>query len=391
MALSKEMQEQIKLAVRLKRNLVEYYRQREKRFKPILLSKYSKSHKIKGESEEVNAIDWFIHSYRFRNGDSMIDLFIKENRHRLLPSEAAILESWKESFEGIFEVKSVDEDTVRLYNLIDEAEYTVTSNMGRQGLKCFRSGEFVITRLVPLDNIYLLSGVSFRYPSDARTGLEEEALKIVKSHLPASLGKNPEKWARAWKRQEELRKKFISYFGDEITVIPGRNLQETIQGFLTHCNEKEKSKLSKSEKAKCKSFKLNFSVTEDLAEADTVGVIFDKTGGFNFYTNFKLFMEPFQTPDLIKQEEYKETILGYLWSDSISPLPFKKMVERYPENARKVFAFLFNKPNWSNERDFPALMKKHKGLFLKEKPRPTVFPAMQKMLEERLKNKNPSS
>jgi len=342
MALSKEMQERIKLAVCLKKSLVEYYRQREKMFKPILLSKYFKSKKIKEESKENNAIDWFIHYYRFRDGDSMIDLFIKENRNRLLPLEIAVLEGWKKSFIGIFEVKAVNEDTVRLYNLIDEAEYTVTSNMGRQGLKGFRSGEFVITRLVLLDNLYLLSGVTLRYPSDARTVLEEEALKIVKSHFPASLGKKQEKWAKAWKIQKELRKKFIAYFGDEITVVPGRNLQKTIQRFLTHCNEKEKSKLSESEKAKYASLELNFQMTDELIEADTVGVIFDIREGFNLYTNFKLFMEPFQNPVLIKDEEYKETILGYLWSGSISPLPFNKMVERYPENARKVFASLLN-------------------------------------------------
>ena len=93
-------------------------------------------------------------------------------------------------------------------------------------------------------------------------------------------------------------------------------------------------------------------------------------------------MEPFKNPELIKDEECKEAILGYLWSDTISPLPFRKMVERYPENARKVFATLFKKRNWSNEKDFPALMRKYKGSFLKEKPKPTVIPAVQKMRYE---------
>ncbi len=78
---------------------------------------------MKGKSDEINAVDWFIHCYRFRNGDSLIDRFIKENC--LSGSEIAILEGWKESIAGIFEVKSVDEDTGRMYNLIDETEYTV--------------------------------------------------------------------------------------------------------------------------------------------------------------------------------------------------------------------------------------------------------------------------
>jgi len=384
MALQKEMQERVELALRLKKSLVEYYRQREKKYRPIILVKY-KDRKIEGQSDEISAVDWFIHCYRFRNGDSLIDRFIKENKNCLSGAEVAILEGWKESFEGIFEVKSVDEVTVRLYNLIDEAEYIATSNVGKQGLKRFSTGEFVITRLVPLDDIYLLSGVSFRYPSEARSMLEEEALKIVKSNLPASLGKNKEKWAQGWQMQKKLRNEFISYFKDEIIVVAGEKLQETMEGFLTYYTEKTKSKLSESEKAKYAGLKSTLSVPEKLATADSAGVIFDETEGLKTYTDFKLFMETFKNPNLIKDEEYKEVIMGYLWSDTISPLPFRKMVERYPENARKVFATLFNKRNWSNEKDFPALMRKYKGAFLKEKPKPTVIPAVQKIRYEKSK------
>ena len=381
MALQKEMQERVELALRLKKSLVEYYRQKEKKYRPIILAKY-KDRKIEGQSDEIRAVDWFIHCYRFRNGDSLIDHFIKENKDCLSGSEVTILEGWKESFEGIFEVKSVDEDTIRLYNLIDEAEYIVTSNAGKQVLKRLSTGEFIITRLVPLDDIYLLSGVSFRCPSEARSMLEEEALKIVKSDLPASLGKNKEKWAQNWQMQKKLRDEFISYFEDEIVVVDGEKLQKTMEGFLTYYTEKAKSKLSESEKAKYAGFKSTLPVPEKLAIADSAGVIFDETEGLKTYTDFKLFMETFKNPDLIKDEEYKEVIMGYLWSDTISPLPFRKMVERYPENARKVFAALFNKRNWSNKKDFPALMRKYKGAFLKEKPKPTVFPAVQKMCSE---------
>jgi mannose/fructose/N-acetylgalactosamine-specific phosphotransferase system component IID len=63
------------------------------------------------------------------------------------------------------------------------------------------------------------------------------------------------------------------------------------------------------------------------------------------------------------------------------------MVERYPKGAKKVFAALFNRPNWNNERDFPALMKKHKSLFLKAKVRPTVIQTVEVALEERLKKR----
>lgn len=55
MALRKKMQERVKLALRLKRSLVEYYRKREEKFKPIILTHYFQGREIEGESDEINA------------------------------------------------------------------------------------------------------------------------------------------------------------------------------------------------------------------------------------------------------------------------------------------------------------------------------------------------
>lgn len=56
-----------------------------------------------------------------------------------------------------------------------------------------------------------------------------------------------------------------------------------MQKFLTYCNEQVLSKLPESEKAKCTGLKLPFSEPEELAVADSVGVIFDETEGLNIY------------------------------------------------------------------------------------------------------------
>ncbi|MDI6894577.1 MAG: hypothetical protein QME70_08220 [Bacillota bacterium] len=67
-------------------------------------------------------------------------------------------------------------------------------------------------------------------------------------------------------------------------------------------------------------------------------------------------------------------VMRYLWSNSISPLPFRKVVERYPENARLVFGEIFGKDAWDNEKDLASLMRKYKGVFLKRKPLPGFIP-----------------
>jgi hypothetical protein len=66
--------------------------------------------------------------------------------------------------------------------------------------------------------------------------------------------------------------------------------------------------------------------------------------------------------------------MGYLESEGISTLPFRKMVEKYPESSRQAFAVLFNKPNWDNDKDFNDLMEKHKSDFLRKEWVPTTLP-----------------
>jgi hypothetical protein len=67
----------------------------------------------------------------------------------------------------------------------------------------------------------------------------------------------------------------------------------------------------------------------------------------------------------LEDEDYRNVLMGYLNSGSITTLPFRKMVARYPEGSRTVFAALFNKPDWDNDEDFNELMEKHKSASLK--------------------------
>ncbi|HHY94443.1 MAG TPA: hypothetical protein GX513_05470 [Firmicutes bacterium] len=66
--------------------------------------------------------------------------------------------------------------------------------------------------------------------------------------------------------------------------------------------------------------------------------------------------------------------MRYLWSETISPLPFRKVVERYPESAQVVFQESFTKKSWDNEKDFPALMRRYKAAFLKKQQTPSIVP-----------------
>lgn len=286
----------------------------------------------------------------------MIDRFIKENKGCVSGSEVAILEGWKESVAGIFEVKLVDRNTIRLFNLVDKAEYV---NMGRQGLKGFRPGVYVVTRLVPLDDIYLLSGVALSYPPEGKPLLEKEALRMTKSNPPAALGKNREKFSQAWQMQKKLRSEFVSYFGDEVIIVPGEKLGETMEGFFAYYTERTKSKLPASEKPKYESIRPPaFPVPEELAGADTVGIIFDETEGLNFFSNFQLFAAPFENPGLIKDRVYREVVMGIFGATPSLLCLF----EKWSKSTRKTpgsFCRSFSQEGLGQRKGLFALMKKY--------------------------------
>lgn len=365
MVLANETLEHITIAQKLKSNLVNYYRKREQKYKPIILTSYAKNHEIREDVME-NGIDWLIHCFRFQKGDTLIDRYIKKHS-ALSELEIKILERWKDSFEGIFEVKVLEADSVRLFNLVDEKEYTAASIMGPETLDRLKAGDLIMSRLIPLDDIYLFSGNMYLLPPNDKKALQNLAAKIVQSNLSV-------KYDRAWEIQREYRNSFISYFGDDLIILPGHKLEEAFENFNHYHLEKALCDMPEEKQSKYPAAAPKMQFPEALTRNDNVGLIFDEREGLNFYPDFESFTAPFKNPQLLEDEGYREVIMGYLESDSISTLPFRKMVEREPDSSRQAFAVLFSKPKWDNDKDFNELIEKHKGAFLKKAWAPTTLP-----------------
>ena len=373
MKLSKETTELVRMSLNLKRQIVDYYKKDRDipKYKSIIEKKFANP--SDGLLDEVDGIDWFIHNYRFRNGDTFIDRFIRSHE-ALSKLEIEILNGWKDSVYSWFQVKSVDKETITLLSLLDGQEYITTSNLGTRAIKQFKVSHFVLTRLVPMHNIYLLSGHVRALPPDAKEYVESRVSEALKSNMKLTFGGNKNKIAEAWKSQKERRREFISYFGRDTIIVPGNKVIEAMNDFFGYTKSLALSRLPESEREKYKNIPFNGSYPDSLSEVDTVGIIFDEVEGINLYPHFDLFIAAFSNPSNLAKEEYREAVLGYLWSDTISPLPFKRMVEMYPENAGEVYKTLFKKDKWDNHKDFDNLMRKYKGRFLSAKERPCIIP-----------------
>jgi hypothetical protein len=62
-----------------------------------------------------------------------------------------------------------------------------------------------------------------------------------------------------------------------------------------------------------------------LAEAGTVGLIYDEIDGLNFYNDYGMLRELFADPALAVDKRYSEVLRGYLGADAIGLLPIRRL------------------------------------------------------------------
>jgi len=117
--------------------------------------------------------------------------------------------------EGLFEVKGKDRDAAVLFNLVDELTYRAQSNLGPQAFRKLKKGMIIIGRLVPIGEVWMVSGNLSAYPASARDEM------LVAIHFVEGEGMS---FYPDYHLLEEL-------FGNP-ALIARRRYRETLSGFL---------------------------------------------------------------------------------------------------------------------------------------------------------------
>ncbi len=375
--LPQEVIDKIRLYFKLKGQLMDCFRKNEEKYVSMLSEK---DFDIYDQLDDVGRVEWFMFNFRFRNGGGFIDRFIREQRN-LSKTKLAILKEWKNPLEGFYEIKSVDEYVITLVGLFDKQEYVaIATAMDPEAREALRPGYVVTTRLLPLQGVYVLSGRQRVFPFASEEEIRKFA-KYVASVNPSYVLSDEKKLAQAWEHQEEHRRGFISYFGSDLVLIPGEEINATMGRFFDHIKDVALAKKPETRPDNGNRGPFDPAYPDQLTGSRMVGVILDRDEGLVLYPDFDLFLEPFRDTRLLAKKKHRDAVLNYLYNDDMSPLPFRKMVEIYPENAAEVFARLLDRSDWDNNRDFPRLMKKYKARFLHVQPRPFLVPVGGRLAE----------
>jgi hypothetical protein len=287
-----------------------------------------------------------------------------------------MLRGWRDPVEGVFEIRGKDRTAIVLLNLLDDLEYRTYSNMGPAAFRRLPKLGFVYARLVPISpaaGAWLVSGYMTAFPKSGAAQIARVALQLATTQ-PELVFRNPEKIEQGWKQMREDRAAFIEFFGSDELVLSPAEAAERLDEYYRHRRQAVLTAHPERRKPR-RGPDTDLPPVEwpaELADADTIGLVYDEIDGLNFYNDYGMLRELFADPALAVDKRYSDVLRGYLESDSVGPLPIRRLAVAYPETADAVFRKVLRKPSFTWADHGEALLRRRKAWYFDHEPRPGI-------------------
>ncbi|RPK61966.1 hypothetical protein EES43_14510 [Streptomyces sp. ADI96-02] len=341
---------------------------------PLLLEAAGPARQL-DEGEAIRITDHFVLRYRLPDGSTVVDLFVA-GRKDLTAADREMLLGWRDPVEGIFEVQRKEGDAVVLLNLVDDLEYCTYSNVGRAAFRGVSKGGFLHTCLVPVhsaDGAWLVSGLMSYYPRSCAGDVARAALHLATSR-PELVFRNPRKTEQGWQRMREDRAAFVDFCGGDELILPPAEAEDLLHAYYRHRQEAAVA----AQPGRARRGRLSgpdlpfFELPRELADSDTIGVIYDEVDGLNFYADYGMLRDLFADPALAGRRRHQDLLRTYLREESIAPLPIFRLAAAHPETADEVFRRLLRKPGFTWSEHGEALLRRRKPWYYENETRPGV-------------------
>jgi hypothetical protein len=308
--------------------------------------------------------DYFVLEHRLHNGRTVVEQFVDAHAD-LSRQEQEMLLGWRDVVQGPFEVRRRDGPALIVVNLVDDLTYRVRSNMGTSVFRQMPCRSFLITRLIPVGEEWMLSGpTSVLRPveRDVASRLAfEMSLRTPGGGVPQS-GEVGQGVGDPAGRPAAV----IRFFGADLVVVPGDQAQQRLNEFHEFCRDEVLRTTPGAERRGGGAAAPVVELPADLAESETVALIYDEDDGLGFYAGFGLVEAVFADPDLVRRRRYREQVLSYLHDDSVEPMVLRRLANRDPDKASVLFRRLLKRPRFDCTRDGEKLLHTVKGRLLRE-------------------------
>lgn len=324
------------------------------------------------EALAIQRTDRFVLQHRLDNGKTVIDDFVAR-RTDLSDIDREMILAWRDVVEQPLRIIGRDGDAIVASGLIDDLRYRIHSNRGPAGLRGMRRRWFIVARLVPLGDDWLLTGsVGLYKPKE--TDLVYGLASQLALSAPELAFRNPELLESARRLDRRNRELFIRLFGDEVVLVAGRDLPDRMADYWRfHSDERVKEAGADSPSPASSPF-TGHEWPEELLASDTVAVIYDEIDGLGYYADYGLVADTFAQPSLAKRKPHRRAVLGYLNDDSVEPHVIRRLADENPDNATTVFRTVLKRPDFDWLSDGDDLLRQRNKDYYRTEPTPRIAP-----------------
>ncbi|HLO48879.1 MAG TPA: hypothetical protein VK211_10735 [Kamptonema sp.] len=326
-----------------------------------------------------------------------LDLFIAQTE--LPQSDRILLESWRRTFTGLFEISQVLPDGFELINWLTAKHYTVKLN-NPETLKDtakLKVGEILLVRIAPLnDRYWIFSGPHILMGKLGKPKLAVAIGNFKQNHKNALYSDAPELLEQAWQSVEQYHHDFTDFFGSDEVTLSGYHLNKKIAEFqevitkkrLTEAGiDNSKSLDEIATESGVDAAEIRAAAAEVGADADTVDQMLGKA-------NSKMVMPKIDLPDSIKKAEQVTAISNPRWGQMFLPtyaqiktlletkdwqsLPnpnklvrnyledatinafiWQRLAQAYPTQLEQVLQTVLERPDFNLQQDLEALLQEY--------------------------------
>ncbi|RLB95672.1 MAG: hypothetical protein DRH90_25310 [Deltaproteobacteria bacterium] len=314
-------------------------------------SRFGKKKRPKNEGEWINFQDWFVLECELMSGGTIIDRYFETYQDKMRRDVQELINGWKQVIEGLFEIKDRIENGYFVKNLINERAYKVYPTNVSEPLIELHKGDFFIGRIVPARGVHIFSGAFTPIPLDGNDRVRNEMYQMaarMQTENPArALADNPEKLKKSREAVQRQYNDFINYFGKDEVFGTGKEIRQNYQDFFDYQifelqdPDTGLTKAEEFEKMTGKSYKPpKPKLPHKLLRNKDVAMLCDPVDSLTLLEEYGLFLKIFTDPDKHLGTSYAEdVVMGYLESDTISDVPFRRVAKRYPENFKTVIDY----------------------------------------------------
>lgn len=327
------------------------------------------------DEEYGEFFDWFLYDTRLANGESVVERFMTARLKKPGTPDYVVLEALSKSFDGLFRVDAVKADgnpvgnacELTVYSAFNMKTYKVNIPSGWEERP--KKDELLWGRLMPFGGAYEFAG----HAAGVGFKSDDEFVEFICDTLGARpelfYADNAEGVALGRKLEALERKAFMDKFGSDIVVAPGKEIHEKYDEFQSECmpairNELRKLRGLPPEEAQehahehghdghdhgcgcddencgsCGDVDAESSL-DGIGEYESVAMIYDPEEGLCLCPDYEVFESCFSgKPSKGLKVKPEEAVEEFLYDDNVPPALFRRMLEKYPDNTKKILSKL---------------------------------------------------